>query len=104
MDELAQRESSLCLGDPLDRVNPDPFHAREINEEAIIGNSITGDTMPATTHSDGKALAASKLDGSSYIDHIRATHNQIRVSVNAPIPHPADAIVVLVAGKDQLAT
>src|SRR6266516_5345612 len=104
MDELAQCESSLCLGDALERVNPDTFHAREVDEEAIIGNSITGDTMPTTTDSDRKVLVASKLDGSNYIDNISATHNQSRVSVNAPIPYPADAIVVIVAGKDQLAT
>jgi len=104
MDELAQCESSLCLGNTLDRVDPGTFHVGEIDEESIIGNSITGGTMPTTTDSDGKELVASKLDGSNYIDNISATNNQSRVSVNAPIPYSADAIVVLVTGKDQLAT
>ena len=61
--ELAQRETGLSPGRLLPWIDPDTFHAREIDDHAAIADGTATDAVSTAAHGHEQVVIASELDG-----------------------------------------
>ena len=53
-------------------IDPDAFHAREIDDDAAIADGTATDAMPTAAHGHEQVVIASELDGIDHIDNVGA--------------------------------
>ena len=85
-------------------IDPDAFHAREIDDDATIADGTATDAMPTAAHSHEQMVVASELDGSHDIDHAGATHDSLRVLINHAVPDFTGSVIATIVRADQFAT
>src|SRR5205823_5103422 len=102
--KFAQCETCLDPGCAGDWIDLNPFHAGEIDDDATIAGSSTGETVTSTTDGNGEILATCELDGTDDIADVGTACNQGWILVNHPIPDPAGAVVAFITGADQFAS
>src|SRR5207244_4264446 len=61
--ELAQCDPRLDAGGPLDGVDADRLHRREIDHEAAIAHRITGNVVTAATNREPESVLPSDTNG-----------------------------------------
>jgi hypothetical protein len=103
-NEFAQPQPGLCASYTFNGIDRDVSHLREIDDETIITDRVASRTMPATSYSHRKFLAASELHCTENSTVLRASNNEGRIAVNQSIPDSASTGVAIVARIEHFAT
>jgi len=90
---IAEQRSRLhAHGAPL-RVDGNPVHRREVDDNAIIAQGSPGNIVTAAFDRDEKIIGARKLHGANDIGRVRTLGDQARMLINARIPNTSSRIV-----------
>src|SRR6266516_7844987 len=104
LHKLAKPETCLSPGRLLRWIDPDAFHAREIDDHAAIADGTATDAVASTAHRNAQVMVTSKLDGSDHIDYIDAADDQSRVFVDHPVPDLPGSVIATLVRAEQFAT
>src|SRR5438067_322544 len=103
LHKLAKPETCLSPGRLLCWIDPDAFHAREIDDHATIADGTATDAVASTAHSHKQVVEAPEPDGSHDIDHVGAADESRRVLINHAVPDPASRVIAVIVRADQFA-
>jgi hypothetical protein len=100
--ELAPEHAGLNPGRAALRVDPDPIHRPQVDDDAAVADRVAWVAVPSSADGDRQAGAPRELDGSQYVRHCAAAGDQRREAIDRPVPDFAVLVVGGVAGPDQL--
>jgi hypothetical protein len=101
--ELTEADTRLNPHDPVLRVQLDPLHQRQVDDQAVVADRMPGKAVPAAAHCQVQTGFPSKPDGATHIGRVGAPGHQGRIPVDRTVPDPAVLVVVGVARLDYLA-
>jgi hypothetical protein len=86
----------------LDGIDQDGAHRREIDHDAVVANSSTGDIVTAASHGDLQGVIAGETDRRRDIDGATASGDQSRSAVDGSVPDGAGAVVLGMLPRDHI--
>ena len=95
--------ASLDAYRAIGRVNIDTFHARQVNDHAIIHGTQSRPVVSAATHRQRQSLLAGEVDRADDVGDIHAADDERRMFVDHPIVDFARLVILRVAWADQVA-
>jgi hypothetical protein len=84
-------------------INLNAFHLGEIDDESLITDGTTAETVPTTADSRQQVILTSEQNSLHHIIHIATAGERYWISVNPAVPDPACPVVILFAWKDESA-
>src|SRR5205823_2412005 len=101
---IAEQRSRLHSHGAQLRVDRNPVHRREVDDNAVIAQRPPGNIVTAAFDCDEKIVSTRKLHGANNIGRVRTTNDQAWMFVNARIPNTSSRIVAGIAGQQRLPT
>src|SRR5439155_21916540 len=101
--ELAPGRAALDPHRPRRRVDDDPLHRREVDENAAAGGRPPGDAVTAAPDGDLEAALPAHGEGCHDVRRAAAPQDQRRSLVEAGVVDASDILVAWVPGSDHLA-
>ena len=101
--ELAPRGAGLCDDALGIRVDPDPLHRRQVDDDPAVGGGEPRQAVSPAPHRDLEVLAAREVDGGDHVRDAGAADDQRRTLVDHPVPDRACRVVARVRHGDDLA-
>jgi hypothetical protein len=96
--EVAPQATGLRDDPPSCRVDPDPPHRRQVEDQSAVGGGEAGDAVPAAAQCQREPLTAGELDPADHVGDAGAADHQSRPPVVCPVPD-RPGFVVVVAGR-----
>ncbi len=100
--DVAPRAAALDRRDPRRRVDLDPLHRGQIEDDAIVNRSEPGNVMPAAAYGKVRFVLARKVHDGDHVGDIHAPDDERRPAVDHRVVDGARLVVALVARPDQL--
>jgi hypothetical protein len=101
---IAEQRSRLHAHGAQLRVDGNPVHRREVDDNAIIAQGPPRNIVTAAFDRDEKIVGARKLHGANDIGRVRTANDQAWMLVNGRIPNTSSRIVAGIAGQQRLPT
>jgi hypothetical protein len=84
------------------RIDPDPGHRGQVQDEPAVGGGEAGDAVSATAHREREPLAAGELDPADHVGHAGGADDRDRPGVVGAVPDRPGLVVVRAGGRHQL--
>jgi hypothetical protein len=84
-------------------INSNAFHTGEIDDESLITDGTTAETVPTTADSHQQMVLMSEHNGLHHIAHSRTAGDRRWILVNPAIPDPPFLVVILLTLTDESA-
>jgi hypothetical protein len=101
--ELAPKRACLDPRRARLRVDPDPLHRAEVDDDAAVADRQARIAVASAPHGDPEAGARRKPDRRDHVRHAAAARDQRREAIDRAVPDLAVLVVGRVAGPDELA-
>ena len=102
--DVAPQGAALDDGRARDRVNRDGAHRREVDHDPVVAHCGAGDVVAASSYGDLEVTVAGEARRCGDVGGAAASGDQSRSAVNGAVPYGSGVVVVMVIGRDQVAS
>jgi hypothetical protein len=92
--ELPEEHASLGPRRASLRIDADPLHRREVDDEATVADRVAGEAVPPAAHGYQQALLSREVDRVDDVGHASAARDEVRETIYRPVPHLSGMLVV----------
>ena len=100
--ELPQREPGFGPGRPRLWINPEGFHARQVEHDGAVAHGVPGDAVTAPAHREREVVSTCERDAAAHVGRINSPDHGERAPIDHAVEHRAGRVVATVAGADHL--
>ena len=99
--ELSPGQARLGVRDPLHRIYPDAFHGRQVDDQSVVADRLSGNVVATAADRDGQTVLDAELECSHHVGHAGAPGDHRRPFVDHAVVDLAGRLVIRVGGADQ---
>jgi hypothetical protein len=97
--QIRERRPRLDVGTPFSGINPDVFHLRKIDGQAIIAEGVASDVVAGAANRNFEFIAPRKRDCRWHIASVRALRDHRGSAIDHGIPDLASFLVAGIIGN-----
>jgi hypothetical protein len=101
--QLAPEDAGLSPRRAGSRVDPDPPHRPQVDDDAAVADRLPGEAVPPAADRNPQAAVAREPHSRDHVRDAGAPRDERRGPINRPVPDLAVLVVVRVRRPDQLA-
>jgi hypothetical protein len=101
--DISPQGTALDEGRPLDRIDRDGAHRRQVDHDPAVAHRGAGDVVTPAANGDLEVAVAGEAHGCGHIGGAAAAGDHPRSSIDRAVPDGSGVVVVVVAGDDHIA-
>ena len=99
--DVPRRAARLDANGAVRRVDPHPFHHRQVDDQPVVDAAQAGAVVAAAADGDEKTVVAAEIHRGDHVGDIDALRDEQRPLVDHAVVERASLVVVRIAPRDQ---